>query len=89
LRRLRGFKVRVIVRPHSIFRDRLGGDVILEFSEKEVVVKNILDKLESMYKISAIGVKPVIIVNDEIVTENYVVRGDSVELHLVPPFSGG
>ncbi len=81
--------MRVVIKPYSIFRDKLGGELILEFRENEVHVKNILEKLEMMFGISKMGVKPIIIVNDNIVDENYVVKGSCVELYLVPPFSGG
>jgi len=81
--------VRVVVKPYSGFKDKLGGDVILEFSENEIRVKNILEKLEYLYSISRTGVKPIIIIGYEIVDENYALKSDYVEIYLVPPFSGG
>ncbi len=81
--------MRVVVKPYSVFRDRLGDEVILEFNENKVVVRDILLKLGSLYGINGIGVKPIVIIGNEIVSEDYVVEGDHVVLYLVPPFSGG
>jgi cobyric acid synthase len=81
--------VRVVIKPYSVFRDKLKGEVVLEFSGNEILVKDILEKLESLFSISSTRVKPIVIINDEVVDEKSVVRGEFVELHLVPPFSGG
>jgi len=78
-----------VIKPYSVFRDKLGGDLILEFGEDEVPVKSILERLEVMFSISKVGVKPIVIVNDSVVNENYIVKGSYIELYLVPPFSGG
>lgn len=81
--------MRVVIKPYSVFRDKLKEEVVLEFSGNEILVKDILEKLESLFNISSTGVKPIVIINDEVVDEKSVVRGEFVELHLVPPFSGG
>jgi len=81
--------VRVLVKPYSVFRDRLGDEVILEFNENKVMVRDILLRLRVLYDINSTGVKPIVIVGNEIVSEDYIVEGDLVVLYLVPPFSGG
>lgn len=81
--------MRVVVKPYSVFKDRLGDEVILEFNESKVVVKDILLRLRSLYDINSIGVKPIIIVGSNVVSEDYIIEGDLVEIYLVPPFSGG
>lgn len=81
--------MRVLIKPYSVFRDKLKGEVVLEFNGNEILVKDILEKLESLFNISSTGVKPIVIINDEVVDEKSIVRGEFVELYLVPPFSGG
>lgn len=81
--------MRVLVKPYSVFRDRLGDEVILEFNENKVMVRDILLRLRVLYDINSTGVKPIVIVGNEIVSEDYIVEGDLVVLYLVPPFSGG
>lgn len=78
--------MKVVIKAYSIFADYLGDELLLEL-EREVTVGELLSILKERYKMPA-GIKPIVVINNSVVNEDYVIREGSV-VHIAPPFSGG
>lgn len=77
--------MRVLIKSVSLFTEFLNGQIWVELPEGSKV-KDLLVKIlpNGEYR----GVKPVVIVNKEVVEEDYVLK-DGDEVYLTPPFAGG
>lgn len=78
--------MKVVVKAYSVFKDVLGNGVELNLSTP-LTVRELLKILKERYSLPK-DVEVLVIVNDKVVDENYVIDGDTT-VHLAPPFSGG
>lgn len=78
--------MKIVVKAYSVFKDALGNEVELELSTP-LTIKELLEILGKRYSLPK-GVEVLVIVDDNVVDENYVIDRDTT-VHLAPPFSGG
>ena len=78
--------MKIRIKAYSVFRDYLGDEVELE-TDRAVTVGELLLLIREKYQIPS-ELKPIVIVNNAIVGEDYVLDKD-VLVHIAPPFSGG
>lgn len=77
--------MRILVKPVSLFTEFINGQIWVEMPEGSKV-RDLLEKILPSREYR--GVRPVVIVNKRVVSEDYVLH-DGDEVYLAPPFAGG
>ncbi|MEM2411878.1 MAG: molybdenum cofactor biosynthesis protein MoaE, partial [Desulfurococcaceae archaeon] len=75
-----------MIKTYSVFKDVLGNEIELELKEP-LTVRELLRILEERYTLPR-DLEKLVIVDDKVVDENYVIDRDTT-VHVAPPFSGG
>lgn len=78
--------MRIVIKSYSILRDILGENIVLELN-KPISVGEVVSYLREKYNIPG-EVEIIVIIDNEIRDENYIVSGDTT-IHITPPFAGG
>ncbi len=81
---------KIVLKFYAMYRDAIGvGEKVLKVGN-ELSVRELLEYLSRVEKLGETmeKYKPVIIVNGEIVGEDYTIRGEAV-VEIAPGFSGG
>jgi len=78
--------LKVVIKTYSVFKDVLGNEIELELKEP-LTVRELLRILEERYTLPR-DLEKLVIVDDKVVDENYVIDRDTT-VHVAPPFSGG